>query len=119
VETKAHMLAELAQIAPLMESLRPSPRARVHYHMLADALYWSDEFPESGLPWAVENYMRMVLRYRTTLLLGSPDPKWKPYWEEATKQFPKWIGFEHERTTESEEWKRIFLQLRGPTGRGA
>jgi hypothetical protein len=89
-------LKELEQIAPAMESLRAKWWPRIHYHLLADALYWSDEFPP--LSTLAENAMRPVLRHRTLLILGeTPEPKWEPFWTEAQAQFPRWIGFRRDR----------------------
>lgn len=79
-----------------MEALHVSPSARVDYHLFADAIYWSDEIPQEIDP-PTENYLRPVLRYRTTIILGAPDEKWRRFWDEAMRQFPKWIGFRAER----------------------
>lgn len=65
---------------------------------------WTDEIPLS-IDRLSENLLRMILRYRTTLILGVPDSKWEPFWVEAVREFPAWIGFLPERQQQSETCK--------------
>lgn len=91
------MLAQYRVMAPSMERCRRIWwRPPINYHLLADAIYWHDEIPV-GIDAYSENCLRLVLRYRTTLILGSPDAQWEPYWNEAKRQFPRWIGFSRKR----------------------
>lgn len=87
------------------------PEAVIKYHLLADAIYWTDEIPEK-LDSFSENCLRFVLRYRTTLLIGEPDEKWKMHWEVAKREFGGWIGFSSTRCCFSEEIKSVYFGLR-------
>lgn len=78
---------------------------------MADAIYWTDEIPDT-LDTFSENCIRFVLRYRTTLLIGQPDERWKTHWEKAKHAFGAWIGFNAERCRRSEEISRIYFNLR-------
>ena len=93
---KQDIFDEYTRMAPTMEALQRSSSGCISYHLLADALYWSDEIPDQMNSFS-ENCLRLILRYRTTLILGSPDEKWQPYWDEAVRRFPKWIGFDLQR----------------------
>lgn len=108
--TEQDVLKEYKRMAPTMNTLARSSRAQILYHILADAIYWSDEMPFPIEP-LTENCLRLVLRYRTTLILGVPDAKWKPYWEEALRQFPNWIGFDQARRDPT--LRDIVVQMRG------
>ena len=60
-------------IADRMNALDFSERADVHYDMLADAIWWSDERPDFDSPedqWCLQR----LFRYRTSLILGRPEP---------------------------------------------
>ena len=88
----------LDTIAVLMNSQRRSRFASLNYDMMADAIWWSDERPNFDHPedhWC----LRPVFRYRTTLILDSPDPKWLPFWERSLELFPDWPGFHPSRVT--------------------
>ncbi len=110
--TTEDIFEEYSRIAPSMELVKPKCFPKIHYHLLADAIYWSDEIPERDVSDFSENCMRFVIRYRTTLILGEPDPKWEPYYEEAKRQFPKWIGFQKKRNRPSNRLKKIYLFLK-------
>src|SRR5262249_52039543 len=88
-------------------SLKAAWWPRPRYHLLADAIYWSDELPQC-LPWLAENALRLVIRYRTSLVLGKPDVRCDRFWREALKQFPRWIGFRRSRTTESKKLRKLM-----------
>ncbi len=86
---------QLRAIAVRMQPLRPAPGASVFYELMSDALVWSDEIPdlESG-DMRDFHCLRFVFRYRTTLILGAPDPRFRDFWEQAQNLFPDWPGFE-------------------------
>ena len=100
---------ELSRIAAEMNRTRPSPDAEVGYDLLTDALVWSDEYPGERAG-RLEDYMclRLLFRYRTTLLLGNPDDFFKPYWDRAMELFPDWAGFCPTRLSCTEELRRFY-----------
>ncbi len=62
---------------------------------MSDALVWSDEIPDLDKGNVRDFHcLRFVFRYRTTLILGAPDARFRGYWEEAHNLFPDWPGFE-------------------------
>jgi WD40 repeat protein len=57
----------------LLESLSERADSSVRYSIVADAVYWSDELPpRDAIPGGTDD-LRFVLRYRTSLILDSPD----------------------------------------------
>lgn len=110
--TDEDIFLEFDRIAHTLESLAPKRCAKISYHLLADAIYWSDEFPAGELSDFGENCMRLVLRYRTSLILGTPEPQWEIYWKEAQKRFPHWIGFSEDRISESNSLKVLIADFR-------
>lgn len=119
---------ELIAIAASMASLRRSPDATVQYEALSDGLVWSDEVPRSGIKKASDlRPFRFLLRYRTSVILGIPDERYKEYWFMAQKLFPEWPGFHAERQSPAlrstyQELRAVFmaklehLPSRMPTG---
>jgi hypothetical protein len=89
----------LLNIVPLMRVLVRSPQATFSYEMMSGALVWSDELPEFRVLRLVHHWqvMRLVLRFRTTLILGEPDEELREYWDEAQQLFPEWPGFDRRR----------------------
>lgn len=101
--------AHLERIAVEMDRTRVSPDAVIGYNVLADALFWSDEYPHD-ITGRIEQFdcVKLLLRYRTTLLLGSPDDLFRPYWERARELFPNWAGFSPARLIPSEELRSVY-----------
>ncbi len=90
--------SHLAEIASLMQGLARSPEAKMFYELLSDSLVWTDEIPEvtteqvGGL-----RSLRFVFRFRTSLMLGKPEERYRSFWDEARTLFPDWPGFDAER----------------------
>src|SRR4051812_37527881 len=68
----------LRRIAPKLNALRPDPNARVNYELMSGGLVWSDELP----PWEelqdVEPHcLRGIWRYRSTLILGAAEERFR------------------------------------------
>ena len=91
------LLLRLDSIARQMNACVRSESAELNYDMMADALWWSDERP--NLPDAKDHWcLRPVFRFRTTLILGTPETQYQPFWDRALVLFPEWPGFHHTRT---------------------
>jgi hypothetical protein len=87
-----------------MNQMHFDPGAILKYDLLADGLVWSDECP--SIPRGLfDEYscIRILLRYRTTILLGTPDENLKPYWDQALMIFPHWVGFRSERLKSTDD----------------
>ncbi|MEI8383823.1 MAG: hypothetical protein WCJ09_27155 [Planctomycetota bacterium] len=95
--------AEITRIAPYFDCLVKSAEARCDYYLFSGALVWSDEMPKGDF--GDEQAIRHLLRYRTSLLSGTPLLEIQPYWEAASKAFPNWPGFAVERCIPSPELK--------------
>jgi hypothetical protein len=95
---EADPLEQLRAIADRMRELKPAADASVFYELMSDALVWSDEIPDLDTG-AVRDFhcLRFVFRYRTTVIIGAPDPRYQGYWEEAGQLFPDWPGFDSRR----------------------
>lgn len=102
-------LEKLERIANEMDQTRVQPEAAIGYDVLADALVWSDEYPHNITGRRSEfDCVKLLLRYRTTLLLGKPDDLFRPYWDLAKKRFPHWAGFCPARLAMTEELRQRY-----------
>lgn len=95
-------------MASAMGAQRREPRARIRYHLLADAIVWTDELP----PGVDENALRPMLHYRTALIMNEPAETCLPFWQYAKRQFPNWIGFSTDRCSASVRLHRISRYFR-------
>jgi hypothetical protein len=101
------VIAKLATIAKVMNTLTKSPDATISYDMLADALWWSDELPAIGtIPG--DGCLRPVVHYRTSVIINKPVPECLPYWLAAKMKFPNWPGFDTERCKPDEELAALY-----------
>lgn len=95
-------MKEYEVIAGLMNDVQRRDSAELRYHILADGIYWSDEIPE-GLTGDAEDCIRILLRYRTSMITGRPEKRFEVFWTSAKRAFPDWIGFDENRVHPSEE----------------
>ncbi len=100
---------QFCRIADEMNRTRASSKPEISYELFADALVWTDEYPE-GYKQRLGAFdcIKLLLRYRTTLILGNPDALLKPYWDEARALFPQWAGFDAARQREDERLRAIY-----------
>ncbi len=101
-------LEQYARIAAEMDRVRALPGAEIGYDVLSDAITWSDEYP-SELAGRAEEFecIKILLRYRTSVLTGDPDESFRPYWDRAMGLFPNWAGFTPSRLVSSDELKKF------------
>jgi hypothetical protein len=109
--TEADILAQFALVGNMMIGCRYDRNAVIKFHLLADAIYWTDEIPPD-LDSFSGNCLRFVLRFRTSLIVEQPDERCRRYWETALSQFSNWIGFRDERCRPSEALKAKYFRLR-------
>jgi hypothetical protein len=101
----------LAEIASIMRQLQESPTATVFYEMLSGGLVWSDEIPaRENRPPSCAEYLRPIFNYRSGLILGRPNKKYREFWKEASRLFPEWPGFLPARR--SPEYQLLYEQLK-------
>ncbi len=90
-------------------------RPRMEYHVFADAVYWTDEFPVN-IQRDLENAFRVVLHHRTSLLTGKQG-RFPKAWDLAVRYFPRWIGFKQERCTFNPELADRIARIRRVSNR--
>lgn len=76
------------------------PRARRGYEIMSDCFFWSDEllweaFREFGTAWP----FRELFGYRRSVMLASPDLRFRPLWEQVASECPGWPGLRPERAS--------------------
>lgn len=99
-------VANLHIIAVAFQDVRhAAPDAEVFYDMLSDGLVWSDELPQEFL--RDIHLVRPVLRHRTCIILGEPS-HYEPWWNEAKRLFPDWVGFLAARAVPSEALRKLY-----------
>jgi hypothetical protein len=103
----------LRALAPHLNQLPVDPHARIHYELMSDSLVWSDELPPpsqgEGSAW---NSMRGALRFRTTMILGSADERYRADWELLGRLCPHWPGLLPERRQADPSRIRLFEEAR-------
>ena len=84
------------------------------YNLIADAIYWDDEFPpdEEEIPTKAEWAMRLVLNYRTRLLIGGDEELGLDFWLKAKSTFPDWVGFSAERCSKNSEVEKVYTRFK-------
>jgi hypothetical protein len=104
---EAESLTQLRAIGDRMRELKPAAEAAVFYELMSDALVWSDEIPDldSG-DVSVFHCLRFVFRFRTTLMMGKPDERFRKLWDEAKTLFPNWPGFDPRR--QAVEYRPVY-----------
>jgi len=102
-------MAQLARIARVIDSVHVQHDAKRGYDILSDALTWSDEYPQTFGGRSEEfDCVRILLRYRTSVLTGDPDELLQPYWKRAKQLFPNWAGFEPSRRVPTDKLLQFY-----------
>ncbi|HZZ73558.1 MAG TPA: hypothetical protein VFE24_14995 [Pirellulales bacterium] len=97
-------MEQLAAISTDMNNVRLRTDAVLQYNLVADGIAWSDEYP-SGMAGRTKDFevLKLLFRYRTTLLVGEPFEPFRQYWFRALELFPDWAGFAPKRLIPSDE----------------
>ena len=103
-------------VSTQLNSIKPQSNSecRVRYDMLSDSLIWDDELPEieKQEPRDCYSALRIVLQYRTTLILGNPEERCRVLWDYALSIFPNWIGFSPLRCNKNDFLADVYGQLK-------
>jgi len=76
----------------------------VSFDCMSYGVIWQDEMPPLDQRGQAHSWgLRPVFGYRTSLILGQPDPSLEEYWTLAKHLFPEWVGFRPERCEPSAE----------------
>src|SRR5215813_628912 len=94
---------QLDSLIPMLLKLKRDPSSEPFYDMMSDALVWEDEMLFAGLSAEQMGCLRTIFRYRTSLIVGSPDQRFQQLWKLLTAKCPQWIGFSPSRCTPSDE----------------
>jgi hypothetical protein len=107
---EAEPLTQLRAVAPRMRELKPAPDATVFYELMSDALVWSDEIPDLDTGDVSDFHcLRFLFRFRTTLMTGAPDERFRSLWDEAKNLFPDWHGFDPRR--QAPEFRPVYQRF--------
>jgi len=74
----------------------PADSPKVRYEFMSGGLVWSDETNDQTTIEAIWA-LRLIVAYRTSLMLEEPRDEFQAIWDHANALFPKWIGFLPER----------------------
>jgi hypothetical protein len=104
---------QYVHIATEMNDVHALPGAEPGYDVLTDAIIWSDEYPSNVAGRMVDfDCLKLLFRYRTSILTGHPDETFRPYWDRAMELFPQWAGFASSRLVPSEELTKFYEHCR-------
>jgi hypothetical protein len=87
--------------------VRLDPSAEVGYDLMSGALIWSDE-NISGLTVEEMGCLRVILRYRTSVIVGQPDQRFRGLWDKLQAKYPEWVGFSTNRCQASETLLKLY-----------
>ena len=104
-----NMHEEITRLASAMNDLYANKNSMREHHMMSGAFVWDDEIPSASVGEDVA--LRYILRFRTSLLIGSPIESFRQYWLHAQNMWPKWPGFSPERCSYSERIKREYEKI--------
>lgn len=83
------------------------------YDLMSDAFVWSDELIDfQKLSQGEAGAMRCLWRYRTSLITGAPDERFKELWPRAIALAPHWVGFAAGRSVYSEQLARKYAEIK-------
>lgn len=106
---RSEVLKQLQWIAPILNEMELDDSASVSYSVLADGLFWSDEVPPGSID--CDEILRYLFKYRTSIILGSPDGTLEQLWLSAKQCFPKWPGFAESRAVPSKGMQKVYHDL--------
>ncbi len=79
-------------------------QSKAGYEIMSGGLVWPDEFPAfASSDWRVVAgglVHRYLIAYRASLTLGLERAAYRPIWEQAIRQAPRWPGLRDERRGE-------------------
>ena len=87
---------KLQNAAEKLKQCAYSPESHFRFDIMSDAIVWADEIPSPPLGDAM--IVRLLFRFRTTVILGVPDKLLEQYWSLGKTLFPSWPGFRPERS---------------------
>jgi hypothetical protein len=101
--------AQFTRIGRELDATRARADASIGYDVLAGAVVWSDEYP-LDLAGRVADFdcVKLLLRFRTTVILGDADESLRAYWCEGQRLFPNWAGFRPERIAPTPELRDYY-----------
>ena len=83
------------------------------YDLMSDAFVWRDELLDpQDLSQGEAGAMRALWRYRTSIITGIPDERFKALWEYLADLSPDWVGFAKARTNYSKELADRYRSLK-------
>jgi len=83
------------------------------YDLISDAFVWNDELIDfQTLSQGEAGAMRCLWRYRTSLVTGVQDGRFKELWTRATVLAPSWVGFTEGRDVYSENLAQKYRELK-------
>jgi hypothetical protein len=101
----------LDSLVPFLAQLKRDSAAEVFFDMMSGALVWTDEKVTGVTPEQMGS-LRAILRFRTSMILDQPDPRFQRLWERFEKICPYWIGFDRSRCESSEGLVRTYRELK-------
>lgn len=103
---------QLDSLIPALAELRLDPHAEVFYDVMSGALVWTDEKLSIGLSAEQMGCLRALFRFRTSLIIGSPDRRFENLWNLLKSKCPQWIGFTLSRCSPTKALLNEYFRLK-------
>jgi hypothetical protein len=100
----------LTNAATTIRGCRFDAQSSFRYDLMSDSVIWEDEMPNPFMGDSLA--LRLLFRYRTSVLLGNPDVQLEGYWLHGKSLFPDWPGFTSDRSTPSQEILDFLKKVR-------
>ena len=83
------------------------------YELMCDSFVWSDELADvSDLSQGELGALRALWRYRTSLITGVRDGRFKELWTRCRAAVPNWVGFAEHRCRYSRKLADRYKELK-------
>jgi hypothetical protein len=112
------LIDHLKLLGPRLPTVKGQPTADIFYEAMTGGLVWTDEtICLKGATVEEIGCLRILWRYRTSLILQNPDSHCEALWNQARRDYPEWIGFDSARCTPDEELVALYEKQSKKTAR--
>ena len=83
------------QFISAMNHQKCNPKAQCSFEMFAGGLVWEDESSVINMqtPSSDIRYFRILIAYRSSLIMGDERYEFRSIWQELHQAFPHWLFF--------------------------
>lgn len=103
--------AHLPRLIARLSELKHNTDADVFFDVMSGGLVWNDE-KLSGLTAEEMGCLRALFRFRSSVIIGHPDERFRDLWECAYSLASSWIGFSSDRSGCNPDLAALYARLK-------